>query len=331
MQRKAILALAVGGLTLGMNWPAQGALMVHWALDEASGTAVADAAIGDGAQDGTSAAASPQWLPGAGIIGGGLRFGATAQTDVDENVSFTTTSELLADYPVSFSSWIRTTSNSTLRQTFVYFGDQSVGSEYLQTSLDPSPGNTGSAAARNTTFVHAVGGPQINDGLWHHVVGAYASATSRTLYVDGVQVATNATSVNFPDTTRLSLGALMRSSPTDAYNGDMDDVGLWNETLTPKRIALIHGLGRFGVNLGSTAIGQVESVFDAQSGQATAGPITWKFASGLPSSTIGARGTLGADPYIVLDASGNGVIAVPEPAALSLIAIGSLGLLRRRR
>lgn len=315
------------------------ALLIHYKLDETSGQTALDSASAGGAQNGTSAAATPQWQPAGGILGGAIRFSPTAQADVDENITFTAgtgaANNIVTAYPLTVSSWVRTTSTSNLRETFVYLGDQTAGDKYFQTSKDPSNANPPSravAAIRNTTFVGAAGGSAINDGEWHHVVGVYTSPTSRTLYVDGRQVAASTTSVAFPNTTRFSLGALMRNTPTDSFAGLLDDAGLWDEALSPVRVALLNGLGRFsGVALDDPSIPQVEGVFNAQSGTATAGSIQWEYAGDLPGTTIGDTGTVDGAPYIVLGAGGAGVRAVPEPGIATGLCFAAAGLAARRR
>jgi hypothetical protein len=327
----AALVLSVAASSAGA------APIIHWKLDETTGTVAADSAAAGGAQPGTSGSAAPQWQPAGGIIGGALRMTPTAQADVDENVTFTSASgNIVPSYPFTLGSWVLTTSNSTLRETFVYFGNQTQGAEYAQTSKEPSNSaanpNRAVAAARNTTFVGAAGGALINDGQWHHVVGVYASDSDRTLYVDGQSVATSVSSVSLPTLTRFSAGALMRPAATDSFAGLLDDVAVWDESLSPVRVGLLNGLGRFsGVALDDPSVPQVELVFNTHSGSAQSGPYSWQYATGLPGGAVGATGMIGSDPYIVLDASGNGVRgAVPEPEAAALALVG-LGLLARRR
>jgi hypothetical protein len=163
------------------------------------------------------------------------------------------------------------------------------------------------------------------DDQWHHLAGVF-NASNRVLYVDGVAVATNATAVPiFTNITRFAFGALMRSTPTDAYFGLLDDLGLWKTALSPERVALLHGLGRnAAANLADPSIDAVLSVYTAQTGATTAGTTFWTCAAGLG----GTRGRLGTNTagqaYIVLGPAGQGVMTVTPP--LLSIASGGSGL-----
>lgn len=339
--RRSVVALSASAAALAAAAascpsPARAAVVVHWELDESAGATAADSASAGGEQHGTSASAAPQWQPAGGILGGALRFTPTGQTDVNEAVTHTSTTNLIASsYPFTIATWVRTSASVSYREGFTFLGNQATGSQYAQTSKDPnnaSPPSRAAAAARNTNFFAATGGPALSDNAWHHVVGVYTSATSRAVYVDGILGNTNATNVAAFPTTRFAIGALMRDSPTDSFNGLLDDVGLWDEALTPARVALVNGLGRAaGVVLDDPAIDQVQAVFTAQTGSATAGPYQWQYATGLGSTTVGTTGTIGGDPFIVLDASGNGVRGVPEPGISSMVAAAAAGLLSARR
>ena len=114
----AAAALVAAGAT------AHAAPIIHWKLDEAAGNTAADSAAAGGAQNGTSGNAAPQWQPTGGIIGGALRMSATAQADVDENVTHTAAADIVPDYPFTLSSWVNTASSVAYRETFVYLGDQ---------------------------------------------------------------------------------------------------------------------------------------------------------------------------------------------------------------
>jgi len=155
------------------------------------------------------------------------------------------------------------------------------------------------------------------------------------LYVNGVEDGSATTTRTRPSQpTYAAEIARNNRTPSQTFQGDLDDIGVWDEALDPKKIALLNGLGRFsGVDLGSASIDNVLAVYNATSGTATAGSEIWGYKTGLGSTTVGATGgsVAGGDAYIVLDTSGNGVQQIPEPATVALAAVGLLGLRRRRR
>ncbi|MCC6679978.1 MAG: hypothetical protein IT445_03655 [Phycisphaeraceae bacterium] len=146
---------------------------------------------------------------------------------------------------------------------------------------------------------------------WHHV--AYVmDATAGTVagYLDGIlMTATNSWGMTFTtDGDGVATSAPL--SIGNIFDGRIDDAGQWDGAVAAEKIALIHGLGRFGgVTLNSSSIDDVLNVFNTAGGSANAGGYTWSYATGLASSTVGAVGgdTATLDAFIVLDSSGNGV------------------------
>lgn len=318
--------------------PSRADLLAYYPLDETTGNMAFD--LSGNGFNATAGVANSNWQPS--LFGGGVMFTPTPglPTDVDESFLFIHTADLATNYPMTLSAWINTTFDQTPdnRQTFLMFGTQITNSRYYAMALGATS-NQLEAQARNTTQINALSPNPVNDGLWHSAVFVLNSPTDRILYLDGVAVASSTTSVtalpaaNQPR--RISFGALNRvSSPTDAFTGMMDEVGIWTDALSAERIALVHGFGRFdGVTLDEDdTFNLALSVFQTQSGSVDTGLYEWQYASGL-SGGLGFAGTDGGgNPFIVLDNSGNGLAVVPEPGSAGLLLLGSLfGVLRRRR
>ena len=100
-----------------------------------------------------------------------------------------------------------------------------------------------------------------NDGQWHYAVVTNNGANV-ILYIDGVQVATKATSGASPETSGtkpVRVGANSRVTPPgNFFTGEVDEVRLWNSALSASQVSAAFG--------GTFASGQVLHLpFDSQS------------------------------------------------------------------
>ncbi|MGN6643720.1 MAG: LamG domain-containing protein, partial [Verrucomicrobiota bacterium] len=233
------------------------------------------------------------------------------QTSVSQAFTYNSSGSILAGYPFTIALWMRADPGNW-NQICAFLGDPSVDTSYYELSLSTAVAN---AVARNTSKTAATSPAAfpVADGLWHHLAGVY-TANRRTLYLDGIAVATNSATVNFvTNNKRFALGALMRSSPTDAFVGDLDDVGLWNVAVSPERLALIHALGRYsGADLADSAIDTLLSVYTAHSGFASVGGVVWVPAAGL-SGLAGNSGVTNGQPFLVINSIGEGFIGLTRP------------------
>lgn len=124
---------------------------------------------------------------------------------------------------VTQSSGLISLSSSTLQYSTIFFRGDIAG--------DPIDilvqGGGGQRISRSTTGC--------TSGQWHHACGVFASATSRTIYLDGGSSATN-TSSESPTLNQTEVGAFRSSS---WFNGDIAEVGIWNIDLSAAEIAAL--------------------------------------------------------------------------------------------
>jgi hypothetical protein len=104
-----------------------------------------------------------------------------------------------------------------------------------------------SNSASNRLRVH--GSTQINDGAWHHVVATYAGtslASGIKIFVDGVSntITTDEStplSATILNNSNLQLG--FATAASDAWQGTLDDVRVYNYVLTPVQVAYNYNRG----------------------------------------------------------------------------------------
>ena len=137
-------------------------------------------------------------------------------------------------------------------------------------------------AAGNGDTPSAVGaGANVDDGQWHHLVGTANGPYGTILYIDGEIVAENTASAALSaNGQRMKIGenpgALGRT-----WNGDIDDVALWNRALSAEEVAVLYNGGA----------GTPVSAFDLNPPQSGAGGIA-SVAMANGSVVIEYTGTL---------------------------------------
>lgn len=198
-------------------------LVLHWPFDEFAGGTTIDPVGGR----------SGAMLNGLSVTGAAGRFGSSLAFDgVDDAVRHdNAASPTLTGYPFTLSAWVKTSqmADAVIAMT----GQGSSNSVHWYIGMYAGAANI---VARNTTKVEKRDTLAINDGVWHHVVGVFASATSRQLYVDGVLRQSDSSSVAFGGTERFAVGALDRATPAARFAGSIDDVRVYRRALTQAEI-----------------------------------------------------------------------------------------------
>jgi hypothetical protein len=73
---------------------------------------------------------------------------------------------------------------------------------------------------------------------WNHACGVFESTTSRTVYLDGANSATNNTSVTPSGVDRIRIAGRFNNGIAGAYfDGLIAEVGIWNAALTAAEVA----------------------------------------------------------------------------------------------
>jgi hypothetical protein len=202
-------------IVLGEHLFEEPGLIAYWKLDETEGEIAHDTANGyDGTLQG-----EPTWQPESGMVDGALAFDG-----IDDYV---TTPFVLnpADGPFSVFAWIQ---GGAPGQVFI---SQRGGVNWLCT--DSSEGNLMTelkASGRGATEL--LSQTIITDGNWHRV-GFVWDGSHRTLYVDNVEVATDAQANLAGSDNGLYIGAGMAMEPGSFWSGLIDDVRIYNRAVIP--------------------------------------------------------------------------------------------------
>ncbi|MFC1722449.1 LamG-like jellyroll fold domain-containing protein, partial [Patescibacteria group bacterium] len=141
----------------------------------------------------------------------------------------------ISDYPFTFSVWTKLAVAGA--DTLISLADETANTVYY--TLGYQGGGTSSATleARNTTIYDIDDTQVINDGQWHHLVGTFASATDRKLYVDGKLKGSDTNSVAFnTNATTLNIGRRATLTPAGYMYGNIDEVKVYNTALTADQV-----------------------------------------------------------------------------------------------
>jgi hypothetical protein len=195
-------------------------LIAYWKLDETEGIIAYDS-VGD--DDGTLNG-EPLWQPEGGMVGGAI--------ELDGIDDYMSTPLVLETKPISFSIfvWVKggqpgqviisyASSNSRVRSNWLAANaiDGSLMTELRFFPNDALPLHSQSV---------------ITDGDWHRV-GLVWDTTDRTLYVDDVEVASDVYKGGSLLSGDLHIGAGMQLESGTYWSGLIDDVRIYDRTVTP--------------------------------------------------------------------------------------------------
>ncbi len=193
-------------------------LVAHWALDETEGSIAKDS-IGD--NDGVLFG-EPLWQPDGGMVAGALQFDG-----IDDHVS----TELVlnpADGPFSVLTWI--TSDAPGQAVL----SQSDGASWLCTDSVEGCLMTELTNPGRSSVGPMLSQANITDGEWHRI-GLAWDGSYRHLYVDGTEVAKDATPLSGLKGALggLYFGAGSTLAHSTLWAGLIDDIRIYNRAVSP--------------------------------------------------------------------------------------------------
>jgi hypothetical protein len=213
-------------------------LVAHYTFDEGSGTTAGDSA---GSNTGTLVN-GPVWNTTDSKVGSGaLQFdGSNDYVNAGKTASLNITGAL------TLSAWVKTVNavnGKTIVQRGGVLGTPSAEQYALFFGGDKIP----RFSLSNGTIRLSSVGPANSapNGVWNHIVGTYNGTDTTRLYINGVQVDTDTTASfgSLNSATRgVGLGA-WQDGATGWINGSIDDVRIYNKTLTADEISQLYALG----------------------------------------------------------------------------------------
>ncbi len=227
-----ILVLILASAIFAAPAAASGGIVGQWKLDEGQGTTVADSS-GNG-NNGTLFG-NVNWTNG--VTGSALDF-----VDGASGVHISDNSALEPASAVTVSAWIAHASSPGAYRYIVAKGANGCHAASYGLYTGPN-GGLEFYISRQQGIVYATSpdaGTRVWDGRWHLAVGTFDGTTLR-LYVDGVEAGSGTVypgnlQYALANSNDLYIGDYPGCS-TLGFQGNIDEVTIWNEALTPAQIA----------------------------------------------------------------------------------------------
>ena len=245
-----------GPIPTSPPFPSSG-LVAYYKMDESSGATVADSTTNNNTGISNSSANI-----GTGRIGKSRTFNGTSEY-ID--IPVPSTSSLNLTSTVTLSAWVNPTNvNNTRQEIFSrgYCDCQAGGSGYgMNLGLNSNAKfNIGGMAGGNLD-----GTTDAVNGRWYHVVSITNGANSE-LWINGVkEITTNISVAGGSTSIAAKIGAVFGSvgpNPINLFKGSIDEVGVWNRSLTSSEIATLYNYG-FGFTYGTTSAPPATTIPDA--------------------------------------------------------------------
>ena len=231
--------LSLTGLSPASGQIANG-LLNYWNFEgnfaDTAGTAVGSSSTKN--DNGTPASAAAVTLQGGGPLGqyAQLRGSHIAVPNSDDI--------LAAGESLTISAWFRVNAFTTSWQALIAHGESN---DYRIARRDA--GSVMAYAGGTGDIPGGAEGPDVNDGQWHHVVAISEHQVSARIWVDGQLVATGgAPNISNNGSPNLQIGGNPNAGGRD-WNGDIDDVAMWDRALTDEEVVELYTKGVSGVPL----------------------------------------------------------------------------------
>ena len=140
--------------------------------------------------------------------------------------------------PLTMCCWFNSDNNGGVYGAVpIYVGDPATFNRYIlalyNSKVEAQVGNASDQKAP------AISTSSFSLGTWTHAGAVYASSTSRSVFFNGVNQATNTTSIVPSSVTRIQIGRQQfnNNAGISFIDGRIAELGIWNAALTAAEIA----------------------------------------------------------------------------------------------
>lgn len=141
--------------------------------------------------------------------------------------------------PLTMVCWFRSSSN-TANQAVMSLNAAASNDEFNIRVRGDVGGDPIAAIAKEggtDAIVNSTAGYTVD--VWAHACAVFASSTSRTIYLNGGNSATDTTSAAPASIARTAIGCLGRPTPVVFFSGDVAEAALYNAALTAAEAAML--------------------------------------------------------------------------------------------
>lgn len=203
-----------------------------WLMNERAGSRVNDLS-GNGYD--LSASGNPTWVPG--------KFGSAGHFVAASSQYFSRACSPITSLPYTVCCWIKSNEdNPAAARVAFFYGNSGDDADYFEIGFNTA----GQIASRNrhTQAAYVTSADDVADGKYHFacVIITDPLTVGLDLYIDGVyDSSTQSANADITDMyDRIAIGMLRDSTPSSAFEGDIDHVMMFPCALTPQQIAQLY-------------------------------------------------------------------------------------------
>jgi hypothetical protein len=228
---KLLASLAFGIVAALGTDAADASLVAHWGFDETAGTTAFNSLAGVNG----NLVGGVTFTSNGGINGGAIQI-SNGYVDMGKNFPSTPT--------FSIQAWVKVAAGDTSGMIPVSKHWAGLAQGYFLAINNIQDGftqtNTEGFYSGNGPYRTAVGGPSVNDGLWHQLLGVYNNGAT-SIYVDG-QLAGTGSAGYANNSADFMIGGIFSSTgqPENVYRGLIDEVKVFDNSLTASDVQTLY-------------------------------------------------------------------------------------------